>query len=572
MSCKFFKNDIDFGPGENIHKIKSLHIKRIIFIVLPLITLFLMSRVCLAYSGVPEQVRIGLYFNDDKTKQYTAVSSFKIDSESGLQFGSCTDSGFTVLIEETANSTYTIRKDAFYVNNSGKLTEYSPESAKIPEGEKLGAFHANLGGSYESYEALTAQIEEYKKNGIDAFPAFSDTWQIWSGFYLDENALKAALGDTAEYTVVPPSPTRIVVSSSEGEVKLLYDGSVGAFRVYPREGDDPSLFRINGDNNKVYRGALEILRQKASDMTLINVLPTEEYLYGVVPGEIGAASHVEALKAQAVAARTYTLNTLSKYSHLKFNLCTTTYTQVYKGYSVEKPATNKAVDDTKGEIVTYNDKPAAIFYFSSSGGKTEDVKNVWGSEDYPYLVSVDDPYESGKSWHYNWQVSYTAQKISEIMTNRGFKLGSILGVYITKRSEAGRATELVVKGAKDQRIYTNGNTRSFLSLDSQWFDISTDSDVPVLAQDGSSSNTQLSGKKVMTSSGLKTINASNSVSTISSDNVKNVVPAVPTTYIFTGKGWGHGIGMSQEGAKGMANAGFTYDEILAHYFTGTKVE
>lgn len=530
-----------------------------------------MSGVCLAYSGVPEQVRIGLYFNDDKTNQYTAVSSFTIDSDSGLQFGSYEDSTFTVLTEEDANSTVTIRKDAFYVNNSGKLTEYNQGSGKIPEGEKLGAFHANLGGSYESYEELSVHIEEYKKNGIDAFPAFSDTWQIWAGFYVDENALKAALGDSVKYTVVPPSPTRIVVSSSKGEVKLLYDSSVGVFRVYPKEGNDPVVFRINSDNNKVYRGALEILRQKTSDMTLINVLPTEEYLYGVVPGEIGASSPVEALKAQAVAARTYTLNTLSKYSHLKFNLCTTTYTQVYKGYSAEKATTNKAVDDTKGEVVTYNNKPASVFYFSSSGGKTEDVKNVWGSEGYPYLVSVDDPYESGKSWHYNWQVSYTAQKISEIMTSRGFKLGKILAVFITKRSEAGRATELVVKGSNDQRIYTNGNTRSFLSLDSQWYDITTDSDVPVLAQDGSLLNTQLSGKKVMTSSGLKTINASN-ISTISSDNVKKTVPSVPTTYTFTGKGWGHGIGMSQEGAKGMADAGFTYDEILTHYFPGTKVE
>jgi stage II sporulation protein D len=263
---------------------------------------------------------------------------------------------------------------------------------------------------------------------------------------------------------------------------------------------------------------------------------------------------------------------VSKYGHLKFNLCTTTYSQVYKGYSVEALSTNKAIDDTKGEIVTYKDKPAAVFYFSSSGGKTEDVKNVWGSEDYPYLTSVDDPYESGKSWHYNWQISYTAQKISEIMTARGFKLGNIQAVNITKRSEAGRAIELVVKGSNDQRVYTNGNTRSFLSLDSQWFDVTTDSDVAVMAQDSSCLETQLTGKKVLTASGLETISASTSLSLISSDDTKKKVPAVPTTYIFTGKGWGHGIGMSQEGAKGMASEGFTYEDILTHYFTGTKVE
>ena len=188
-------------------------------------------------------------------------------------------------------------------------------------------------------------------------------------------------------------------------------------------------------------------------MTLINVLPMEEYLYGVVPCEIQAGSHPEALKAQAVAARTYTVNNLKKYERLNFNMCATTYSQVYRGFNGEAGATSKAIDDTRGEIVTYEGKPASIFYFSSSGGKTEDVKNVWGSDGYPYLVSVEDKYESGKSWHYNWENSFTAQRIKEIMVGRGFNIGDILGIHITKRSEAGRAVEVVLRGSKG-RGYT----------------------------------------------------------------------------------------------------------------------
>ncbi|HPD00328.1 MAG TPA: SpoIID/LytB domain-containing protein, partial [Acetivibrio sp.] len=221
---------------------------------------------------------------------------------------------------------------------------------------------------------------------------------------------------------------------------------------------------------------------------------------------------------------------------------------------------------------TYNGKPASVFYFSSSGGRTEDVKNVWGSDGYPYLISVEDKYESGDSWHYNWEVSFTAQKIKQIMIDRGFNLGDILGIFITKRSEAGRATEVVVKGSKDERIYTNGSTRSFLSLDSQWYEITTDADTLVMGVEGEPVKTQLGGKKVMTASGLKTISASgNSVSVVSSGSIKKI-PIIPTIYTIIGKGWGHSVGMSQEGAKGMAKAGFTYKEILAHYFAGTKVE
>ncbi len=571
MLREFCRLEIESVKERSVHKIKLLHLKKIILIIFSIIIVLLSSVICWAYPGVPEQVRIGLFFNDTKTKQYSAVSSFTVDSENGLKIGSYGESGFVILAEENANSPITVRKDAFYVNIGGTHTEYSPKSEDIPEGDKVGAYHANL-GSYGSYQELVPKLEELRKSGIEAYPVFSDSWQIWCGFYPDENSIHAEVEGVLEYSVVAPSDTRIVICSSDGQVKLLYDSINTVLRINPCEGGAPSLFKVNGDSKKIYRGGLEVLRQTGSDMTVINVLPIEEYLYGVVPGEIGAGSHAEALKAQAVAARTYTMNNLSKYGHLKFNLCTTTYSQVYKGYSVEDIRTNKAIDDTKSEVVTYKGKPAAVFYFSSSGGKTEDVKNVWGSDGYPYLISVDDPYESGKSWHYNWQVSYTAKKISEIMTQRGFKLGSIQGVHITKRSEAGRAIEVVVKGTSDQRIYTNGNTRSFLSLDSQWYDISTDSDVAVLVQDSSSLSTQLNGKKVMTSSGVKTINASSNISIISSDNTKKTIPAVPTTYIFTGKGWGHGIGMSQEGAKGMANEGFTYKEILTHYFTGTKVE
>jgi len=538
--------------------------------------LFSQSFIVYAYEGIPEKVRIGLMFNDPQTGQYSAVSSFTVDSKKGLQFGYFSEKG---LLKEPSGNAVTIRKDAFFVKGSDGFSEFNPSSGKVPSGEVIGAYHIKIGKDYKDYSALSKSLAEMKQKGVNAYAVYDDGWQIWTGFYVDEKEAKKAITNqidpvlkNGDYSVVSPSESRIVVLSKDGQVMLMFDSLYYAFQVHPEVSDETGVLRINGDDGKRYRGAFEILRLSGSDMTVINVINIEEYLYGVVPYEIQASSHPEALKAQAVAARTYTVKNLNKYKRLQFDLCPTVYSQVYKGFDGETAATNKAVDETKGKIVTYNGKPAEVFYFSSSGGRTEDVRNVWGSEGYPYLVSVEDKYESGDSWHYNWEVSFTAQQIKQIMTDRGIKIGDILGIYITKRSEAGRATEVIVKGSHGEKVYTNSSTRSFLNLDSQWYDITTDADIFVKGNDGEPVKTQLAGKKVMTASGLKTVSPANGkINVVTSSGLKTV-SLIPTTYTFKGKGWGHAVGMSQEGAKGMANAGFTYEEILTHYFPGTKVE
>lgn len=509
----------------------------------------------ITYGNTPENVRIGLYFNDSQTGQYTAISSFNVDAENGIQLGIFKDNNFNSLIPETFKNTITISKDM-----AGNSTE---------------VYHVKICGGFNSYNSVIDELDKIRENGIDAYPVYTGEWQIWEGVYSSSEDAENSIEEIAnvseyDYSIIQPSLTRIVALSEDNKVILMFDSNEGIFGICPASENQPKVLRINKDNEKRFRGSLEVRRITGSDMTLINILPLEEYLYGVVPYEIQASSHPEALKAQAVAARTYSVNNMYKYDRLNFNMCTTVNSQVYRGYNGESTSTNKAIDDTKGKIVTYNGKPAAVFYFSSSGGRTEDVKNVWGSTNYPYLISVEDKYESGTSWRYEWEVSYTAKKISEIMTSRGFKLGNILGIDITKRSEAGRAIELIVRGSQGERTYTNGNTRNFLSLDSQWFDITTDADVLVKTGEDSYEKTQLAGKKVATSSGIKTIGGD--VSVVCAGDEKTTVPAAPTIFTFTGRGWGHAVGMSQEGAKGMANNGYKYDEILTHYFPGTKVE
>ena len=531
----------------------------------------------LSYASDDEEyIRIGLFFKDSAAGVNSAVASFSVSSDKGLSVGFYDGRDFEELYEEEDSETFTIRKDAYYVINNGVFSEYNPSAQNNPGENRIGPFHIRLGRDYEDFDSVEKEIRSIKKKGIDAFPVYADEWQIWTGFYTDRTSAEEDIKkikkklDDGTYKVVEPSDSRVVIFSNDGDVKLMFESDENFLRVMPLAKKNQQVIKVNGVR---YRGGIEVRRIKGSDMTVINVLPLEHYLYGVVPAEIEASSHPEALKAQAVVARTYTLNNLGKHGNLGFDLCNTTHCQVYKGVSAEADSTNEAVDDTEGETVMYKGERAQVFYFSSSGGRTEDVENVW-STPLPYLRSVEDKYESGKSTNYIWESTYSAAKIKEIMLERGYDLGDIVSVKITKTAPSGRVTELVIKGTKGERVYTKSGCRSvFRTLCSQWYTITTDADVSVKAGDGENVKTTLAGSKVITAGGVKTLDAGGKpLIVVGAKNSKRSVSATPQVYTFSGRGWGHGVGMSQEGAKGMANAGFKYDEILRHYFQGTTIE
>lgn len=525
---------------------------------------------------LPETVRIGLYFNNTSTRMSTALSAFTVSADKGLQIGVYKDGKFSCAYEESSKKSVTVRKDSYFTVSGGRLTEYNPGGSQLPQGDKLGPYHLKLGGSFSNYDRAAAQAEEYAGEGIQAYTVFDLTWQVWTGFYTDfstaereADKLRKELGGKAP-EIVEPSDDRIVVTDASGDAVFVFGGGSGVLRIRPARGNDPFILNIN---DKPYRGELEIRRFKTSDMTVINVLPFEEYLYGVVPAELEASADIEALKAQAVVARTYAFNNLKSYESLDFDLCYTTYTQVYKGFSIEADSTTKAVDATAGKLVLYEGKPAEVFYFSSSGGWTEDSNNVW-SADLPYLKSVEDKYESGKSWNYTWETVYTADEIKSAMLGRNYDLGDITSVRITKTSTAGRVTELVIEGTKDSVKFEKSGCRSVLgNLYSQWYTVSTDAGVIAVSSGGTKTNAQIVNSKAATADGVKTVKAAKaSVTVMGSGGAKKTYSTAPSTYKFSGRGNGHAVGMSQEGAKGMARAGYSSEQIIAHYFNGAKME
>ena len=547
----------------------KIHIKFTALFIIAVMT-FLFAAPISNAAQPPDKIKVGLYFKDSSVHMDTALALFNVSAAAGLQVGFFMDNTFTELYNEPTSALLTVRKDTWFSNINGTLKEYNPSTGTIPPGDKFGPYHIKIGLEGPDQAAVNTQTAAFRQQGIQAYPVYADTWQVWAGFYSDE---ATATQDIANYTallggvqctLVQPSSNSIVVMNAANEPLCLFQSSSSLFRIQPGAANNPAVFTIN---NKPYRGSLEVTRLQNSDMTVINVLTMKEYLYGNVPPEIGGSSPSEALKAQAVASKMYAINNLGKHKKTGFDLCATTSCQVYKGYSSERPACNAAIDEIADKVITYGGKLAGeIFYFASSGGRTEDVKNVWGYP-YPYLVSVEDKYERIYTWSKTLRATDVKAKIPDI--------GNILGMDITKTSEAGRVTQLAVRGDRksDPALYNLERSRTVFSLDSQLYTIKTDADVYVSPAASNPAKTQLGGKTVLSAAGTKKLaSTNNKVAVLGAGGQTKTVALVPETYTFSGKGWGHAVGLSQEGAIGMGKAGIKYDEILTHYFQGTKIE
>lgn len=531
----------------------------------------------------PDTVKVGIYSGSE------AVASVSFNSKSGLEVGAFSSNAFQPLLTMPGGTSVIIRKDAYFIKSSSGVTSaYNPAEGKPFEGETLGPYHIQIGDPVQDFEAARGMAEVLLGNGVIAYPAFENGWYVWTGFYADPETASQELVNLADrlgsanLKIITPSNARLVVQSSRADPLMIFTDGQSKLRVRPLAANNPYVLSVNGSQ---YRGEFEIRRYLDSDLTVINILNIEEYLYGVVPQELEHTAPLEALKAQAVAARTYTYKNMGKYAKWGFDVVDTVSDQVYTGYDGEKAATNTAVDQTKGKKALYNGSLASLYYFSSSGGMTEDSANVWGTA-VPYLKSVPDPYESGKSYNYSWTKTFTAEELKQILFLSDVDIGNILSVSIEEVSAAGRPIKLKFTGTKGNITYYRQDGRSILGLPSNYYTINSNlgsspaETVYATGSGGGVTSVDLKGSTVVTSSGTQVLSGSGSFSAVSSSGVSilsgtstsTTITAKDGVYVFTGKGWGHGVGMSQEGAKGFALQGYTYDQILKHYFTGITIE
>lgn len=278
-------------------------------------------------------------------------------------------------------------------------------------------------------------------------------------------------------------------------------------------------------NKKLYRGNIIIRLSKNGKLNIINEVNIEDYLKGVLPKEVNSDWNIEVLKAQAVISRSYAIKNMQRHSSDNFNLCSSVHCQVYGGASIEKEKCNKAINDTKKQIVTFKGELAQTVFHASCGGYTEDPKYIWDwkQETPAYLKGTKDKYCS-KSPHNKWNCTISETTIRKKLLNAGYKIDTIKNIKLSGNT-VGHAKEFVIIKHK----------KGTLKLNTYKFRLAVDSHLIKSA-------------------------------------MINDIHKKGESFIFTGRGWGHKIGLCQWGAKEMAEKGFSYKDILNHYYPKTEIE
>ena len=402
---------------------------------------------------------------------------------------------------------------------------------------------------------------------------------FYLGYYEDRTFVERIITDALTVTVsIDGAGTMSIVNSGTGETLYTQESgvdNVGLRPIYTNFWEERLYIDDSG-----YRGSLKFLPDGGA-MTIINMVDMDQYLYGVVSREMSSTWPAEALKAQTVCARNYAANNIDKHSNYGFDLCSGTDCQAYSGMSREEQSIYDAVDATAGQVLTYNGELAELYYSSSMGPMTEDVQNVWGSS-VPYLVSVDNSYEDTANIPNGvWEGTLTVDEASTIMRNKGYDVGDVTNIEAIEYSPAGRVTKLRVTGTTAVKTFELEECRTIFNTvtKSQMYEVIGDGEenamTVVYATDGESlSRQRLSSIEILSSIGRSNfsstgLNVTNGETT--KTYTENTGETEPNTYFtFTGTGWGHGVGMSQYGAKGLAEAGYDYQTILLHYFPGTE--
>jgi SpoIID/LytB domain protein len=290
----------------------------------------------------------------------------------------------------------------------------------------------------------------------------------------------------------------------------------------PGEDQSAGVIAVNG---KVYRGSIwltpvmkaPIAQAQPIDRTpgfnVINLIDLEDYLLSVLPSEMPSGWALEALKAQAIAARSYAVANIGKHASDGYDLKATIEDQVYSGVSTENENSNRAVAETEGLVLKHQGKPVAAFFHSTSGGSTELAEHVWGKP-LPYLQAVPDYDDS--SPHFSWTRRMAVSDLEKALPD----IGKLLSLSVVSRTPSNRAQYVLVNGSDSCRLLTGQSVRHICKLPSTLFNIGCE------------------------------------------DN----------GYVFAGRGFGHGLGMSQYGARAFADQGYNAAQILSYYYKDVTVD
>jgi stage II sporulation protein D len=337
------------------------------------------------------------------------------------------------------------------------------------------------------------------------------------------------------------------ITVRDGRMQLVQGGTVTDLGPDPVRFTGAAEWKVGEDR---FAGELLVQRAPWAGVTLVNIVSLEEYLRGVVPWEIGrpGPEAIEAVKAQAIAARTYTIRHLGRWSELGFDVYADVRDQVYRGHTGTVEVTDRAVRETRGQILVHDSEPVRAYYSSTCGGHTSTLTEVWDREGAPYLRGLRDANSRGESWcresaQFRWTEAWSAKELGDgLREHIGAELGQsisaqefgiLTGLEVLERDSSGRVAKLKILSDRAEFVIHGDRIRWVLK--------------PAHSRFGILRSTLFRIEEVRRDEVLVQV-------------------------IIRGGGFGHGVGLCQTGALGRAHAGQSAREILEAYYPGSSVQ
>lgn len=562
-------------------------------------------------------IRVGLMYGSNVTV------GFEVTTPYGFVVGSVAthtpELGFEQLWELDIN-----KISCTVDSNLGKtgMTYYKSSSSVV-----VGGWHieAGSGMTREQCEELIARLEPIAAAwGVYTIPAYiQGGYRVRIGSF--DSADKAQtlisqlnqLDSTLLLTVAAPTDTAVsIVDPQTDKILFEYDCSgateLGLDAVDAPDGSEAYLVT---PAQKTYDGIFMFSRYNSSISTnagatdgvaLTNVIQLGDYIKGVLPYEISNSWPLESQKAFAICVRSFTLSSLNRHeSAYNVDLCNTTHCQVYNGTSRINATVERAVDETAGMVMTYDGEIVQAYYSAVSGGVTVSSEDAWGGA-IPYLVAVETPWEIFTNHTYGqWTSEVSGSELCEYLRGKGYTTlnGSIASITIDSLAKNSTyiyqltvtdiyGTSVTIKRSDTIRTafakYVNsanfvvGKGSVLANITS--FDTDSFESTEVVTSSGSASLTNSQPQSIITSGGVagvtnvesfnyKTSGGSGKLSYVNSVNTPTVLYASnANNFIFAGKGYGHGVGLSQIGLRDLANQGVAAADMLKLYFTGIEIK
>ena len=318
----------------------------------------------------------------------------------------------------------------------------------------------------------------------------------------------------------------VIITHVKGSIELKDSGGkvVGSGSGFRLRASGPAPLRLDG---RPYRGAVDAFINPLRNPVIVNDVSLEDYLKGVVPNELSPTVFPvpEAIKAQAVAARTFAISSLSRNAARGFDLFADERSQVYRGFDTEQRLSSQTVDRTRGIIATYDNQPITAFYSSTCGGLTSDYAVIFQRSQIPYLKGGVQCPDEASPYRY-WDETISVARIQKNL-DRLADLGRLRKLSVLRRSGAGHIVEMRFVGERGEKVLKGLRVRSALGVKSNWI-------------------TSLDPR-------------------YDESGFISVVRA-------KGRGFGHGVGMCQIGAVELGRRGWDFKRILKHYYQGIELQ